>query len=92
MVIPKMPRVNTIGIRFTKGTKTPANLKKALHEKLGIPVEQLAGLADYGPKRQLVKLSTSQMFDHVVWSNFGIMVLFNKADIKQPRQMFDHVV
>ena len=66
MVVPVMPRVNTIGIRFTRGTKSPSILAKILHDKLGIPPEEIRGLGDYGNKRQLVKVISTQMFDHLV--------------------------
>ena len=66
MVIPAMPKVNTIGIRFIKGSKTEDLLDTIIHDKLGIPVTELAGLADYGPTKHLVKLKSEQMYDHLV--------------------------
>ena len=66
MVIPAMPKVNTIGIRFIKGSKTEDLLDTIIHDKLGIPVTELAGLADYGPTKHLVKVKSEQMYDHLV--------------------------
>ena len=57
MVAPALPRINTIGIRFIKGTKTEDILDKIIHDKLGIPVDELAGLADYGPKKTFYQSS-----------------------------------
>ena len=40
MVIPVLPRVNTIGIRFTKGLKTDSLMDKIVEDKLGIPAHE----------------------------------------------------
>ena len=74
LVVPKLPRVNTIGIRFTKGTKSPSILKKVMHDKLGIPIEELAGLGDYGLKKHLIKVHSTQMFDHLVERYVGFPI------------------
>ena len=51
---------------FTKGVKTPALLEKALEDKLGISIDEMAGLADWGPKHHYVKLRTKQAYEHIV--------------------------
>ena len=66
-----MPRVNTVGIRFTKGTKNEELLDKIIHDKLGIPVDELAGLADYGPKKHYIKVRTEAMYEHLVSRYLG---------------------
>ena len=71
MVIPKLKRVNTIGIRFTKGDKTPDILDTVIVSKLGIPKHELAGLANYGPKKHMIKVKTLQMYEHLVLRYVG---------------------
>ena len=83
MVIPAMPKVNTIGIRFVKGSKTEELLDKIIHDKLGIPVAELAGLADYGPKKHLIKVKTQQMYEHLVSRYVGYPLrIDNSNDIE----------
>ena len=65
MVVPKLKRVNTLGIQFIKGEKCDDILEKIIEDKLGIPVNELAGLADYGPKRHMIKVRTEQMYKHL---------------------------
>ena len=71
MVAPVLKRVNTIGVRFTKGEKTPATLEKALETKLGIPISEMAGLAPWGPKKHLVKVKSSQEYERLVTRYVG---------------------
>ena len=83
MAVPKVPRVNTIGIRFTKGSKTEDLLDKIIHDKLGIPVTELAGLADYGPKKHIVKVQSEQMYNHLVIRYVGYPLrIDNENEIK----------
>ena len=65
MVVPKLKRINTIGIRFIKGEKDDKILEKVIEDKLGIPVHELAGLADYGPKKHMLKVRSYQMYKHL---------------------------
>ena len=66
MAVPTLKRINTIGIRFIKGVKTPALLEKAMEDKLGISIGEMAGLADWGPKHHMVKLRSNQACEHIV--------------------------
>ena len=61
----KMKRVNSIGIRFTKGEKTNELLEKIIEDKLGIPAHELAEMFHWGAKRHIVKVSTAQMYKHI---------------------------
>ena len=78
MVVPVLPRVNTIGIRFTKGTKTDALLDKIIDEKLGIPVHELAGMANYGPTKHFIKVHTRQMYEHLVTRYVGYPIRLDR--------------
>ena len=40
----KMKRVNSIGIRFTKGEKNNELLENIIENKLGIPLHELVGM------------------------------------------------
>ena len=51
-----MKKINTIGIRFTKGVQSEEIIEKIIEDKLGIPFHELAGLAYYGPKRHKVRV------------------------------------
>ena len=50
MVDPVERRANTIGIWFTKGSKNKRLKDKMIVDKLGIPQNELIGLANYDPK------------------------------------------
>lgn len=63
---PVLKRINTIGIRFIKGEKTDDLLEKIIEDKLGIHLDEICGLADYGPKRHLVKVKTTQKYGYLV--------------------------
>ena len=80
MVVPVLPTVNTIGIRFTKGTKTDALLDKVIDEKLGIPLHELAGMANYGPKKHFIKVHTRQMYDHIVSRYVGYPISLDREN------------
>ena len=80
MVPPVLRRVNTIGIRFTKGSKNATLLDKIIDEKLGIPQNELAGLADYGPKKHMIKVLSSQMYDHLVSRYVGYPIRLNNEN------------
>ena len=77
MVVPVLRRVNTIGIRFTKGVKTPAILEKVIEDKLGIPISEIAGLAAWGPRRHMVKVKSSQVYDRLVTRYVGFPIRIN---------------
>ena len=79
MVAPILARVNTIGIRFTKGSKTEELLDKIIHDKLGILVNELAGLADYGPKKHCVKVHSEQMYNHLVARYVGFSLRIDRV-------------
>ena len=70
MVVPKMKRINTIGIRFTKGEKTEDSLVKIL-DKIGIPLHEVGGMVNYGIKRHMIKLKTEQMYQHLIARYIG---------------------
>ena len=78
MVAPVLRRVNTIGIRFTKGTKTEALIDKIIDDKLGIPVHEIAGMADYGTKKHQIKVISSQMYDHLVARYVGYPIRLDR--------------
>ena len=66
MVGPVLKRVNTIGIRFTKGEKTEAILEKAIEDKLGIHISEIAFLAAWESKKHLVKVISWQVYERIV--------------------------
>ena len=61
----QLKRVNSVGIRFTKGEKTNELIEKIVEDKLGIAVHELAGMVHWGPKRHVVKVKTKQMYQHI---------------------------
>ena len=65
MVVPKVKRTNTIGIRFTKGERSDEILEKIIEDKLGIPVHELAGIMNCGLKKYMVRVRSDQMYKHL---------------------------
>ena len=70
----KMKRVNSIGIRFIKGEKSNKVLEKIIEDKLGIPLQELAGMVHWGPKRHVVKVRSSQMYQHICKTYIGYTI------------------
>ena len=64
MDAPVLKRVNTIGIRFTKGDKIQDVREKAMEDKL-------AGLASFGPKKHMVKVKSCQEYERLVTRYVG---------------------
>ena len=71
MGFPKIKRVNTIGIRFTKGERDESHYFEIINNILDIPRNQIYGIAEMGPKRFMVKLNTFSTYDRVVKDYVG---------------------
>ena len=46
-------------------------MDKIIDDKLGIPLHEIAAMADYGTKRHLIKVHSSQMYDHIISRYLG---------------------
>ena len=54
-----------------------------MHDKLGIPTNELAGLADYGPKKHFVKVQSEQMYNHLLSRYLGYPIrIDNETEIE----------
>ena len=66
MGFPKLKRVNTVGIRYTKGERDEAHYWEIINNKLGVPKDQIYGMAEMGPKRFMVKFHSFFTYNKVV--------------------------
>ena len=58
MGFPKLKRVNTVGIRYTKGEKDDSHYFMIINDILDVPRSQIFGMADMGKKKFMLKLNT----------------------------------
>ena len=78
MEIPKWKRVKTIGIRFTKGEKNEEIMEKIIVDKLGIPVDELTWMANFGRFRHMVRVRSEQMYKHICDRYVGYTIRVDK--------------
>ena len=62
MGFPKIKRVNTIGIRYTKGERDESHYEEIIEHILKVSVDGIAGICEWGPKRFILKVSTSNTY------------------------------
>ena len=65
MVIPKIKRFNTIGVRYIKGEIKEDHYVKVIEEILCIQEDEIAGLCQMGKKRFFVKVTTAARYDYL---------------------------
>ena len=65
MGFPKIKRVNTVAIRYTKGERHESHYEKIIEHTLNVPIDGIAGICEMGPKRFLLKVSTSNTYQRL---------------------------
>ena len=70
MGLPKLKRVNTVAIRFTKGERSDAHYLEIIENMLGVERNEIFGLAEMGPKKFMIKFKTFYTNNRIVTS-FG---------------------
>ena len=66
MGFPKLKRVNTIGIRFTKGEKSGSHYLEIIENVLCVPRDEIYGIAEMGPKKFMLKLKTFSTYNRLI--------------------------
>ena len=65
MVLPKLKKINTVGIRFTKGQRKDAHYEMIIEGILKVQESDIAGIAEMGPKRFMLKVSTHYVYQDI---------------------------
>ena len=55
-------------------------MDKIIDDKLGIPSHELAGMADYGTQKHLIKVQSRQMYEHLVSRYVGYPIRLDNAN------------
>ena len=77
MGFPKLRRVNTVGIRYTKGERDESQYFEIINNKLFIERDQIYGMAEMGPKKLMVKLNTFATYDRLVKDYVGKTIVID---------------
>ena len=64
-VTPTLRRVNTIGIRFTKGKVEEPHYREIIYHLLKVEDHKVYGIAPMGPKRFMLKLTTWGTYNRI---------------------------
>ena len=78
MVIPKIKRVNTIGIRYVNGEVKEEHYVKIIKDTLGIQDDEIFGLGDWSKKRFVVKVKTSTRYAYIVENFVGQEIVLDE--------------
>ena len=71
MGLPKLKRVNTVGIRYTKGERDEAHYFQIINNMLDVPRDQIYGIAEMGRKRFMIKLHYYYTYNRLVTDFLG---------------------
>ena len=71
MGFPKIKRVNTVGIRFTKGERNDGHYLEIIEHILGIERNEIHGLAEMGPKKFMIKFKALFTYNRIVQEFVG---------------------
>ena len=63
MGLPTLKRVNTVGIRFTKGKVEDPHYREIIYHVLGVEDDEVVGISHMGAKRFMLKVTT--------WANYN---------------------
>ena len=66
MVIPKLRRVNTIGIRYIRGERRREEYDKILADHLGLEDDEILRIGEVNNKRFLVKLDSAETYKRII--------------------------
>ena len=66
MGFPKLKRVNTVGIRYTKGERNEDHYFEIINNILKVTRDQIFGMAEMGKKKFMLKLNTFATYNELV--------------------------
>ena len=66
MPIPKLRRVNTIGIRYIRGERRREEYDKILADHLGLDDDEILRIGEVNNKRFLVKLDSAETYSRII--------------------------
>ena len=74
MIVPLIKRVNTIGIKFTKGEFRESHLEEIVENILEIPEDEVAGISEMGKFRFMIKVSTFERYNEICENYVGQLI------------------
>ena len=65
MCFPKIKRVNTVGIKYTKGEREDSHYVKIIVDVLEVSEEEIGGICEMGPKRIMLKVTSARTYERL---------------------------
>ena len=65
MCFPKIKRVNTVGIKYTKGEREDSHYVKIIFDVLDVSEDEIGGICEMGPKRIMLKVTSARTYERL---------------------------